>query len=562
MQVRLARTAGFCMGVRRAIELALDAVERWGEVYTAGPLVHNNQAIQMLRARGIEEEQDPPPSSAVLVRAHGLPPDELERLRAKGCTLIDATCPRVRAGQRKVEAWADEGRHIVIAGDRGHAEVKGLVARAGERASVISSCEEARSIELCGSAAFIAQTTFDASRFAEMESVLRSRVKGLAVSRSICPSTAERQEEIKTLARTAAAVVVVGGKHSANTCRLTEIASASGARVLHVETADELDGRDFEGCSSVVVTAGASTPAWVTQGVVERLRLFRGPLRGLLRAFEQVFVATSFFLALGAVALYYAASALSGRPPEPFMGLISFCFAFPMYAVNRLATVERTSPQMSMRAAFSAGHAGLLAVLALLCAVVGLAAAAWLDTNVFFALLAAEVAGGAYSLRILPRAKKRGKRLRDIPASKDIFIPAGWALVLVGLPCIASGELRPADLLAAGFVYLAVFAASVMLDMRDVEGDRLAGVETLPVLLGKKRAQYAVALAAIFLAVLLGAGAARGLSFGYWLMFLPAYVLIELRSSSVRHEFLWELIVGGCFIIAGALAGVWFFLGG
>ncbi len=560
MRVRLARTAGFCMGVRRAIDLALDAVDGPGEVFTAGPLVHNNQAVEMLRARGVKDKEDPPPSSVVLVRAHGLPPDEIERLRARGCTLVDATCPRVRAGQRKVEAWAKEGRHVIIAGDPGHAEVRGLVARAGEKVSVVSSPGEARSVEVSGPAAFIAQTTFNAARFNEMESTLRSRLEGLEIARSICSSTAERQEELRTLSQTADAIVVVGGRHSANTRRLAEIAGESAAAVFHIETADELDDRAFEDCSTVVVTAGASTPAWVTQGVVERLRLYGGPLRGLLRGFEHIFVATSFFLALGAVALYYASCALSGRPPDPFMGVVSFCFAFPMYAVNRLATVDRAATQMSMRAAFSAGHARLLSVLALLCAGVGLAAAAWLDVRALFALLAAEVAGGAYSLRILPHKKRRRKRLRDIPASKDIFIPAGWAFILVGLPAVTTRSVRPADLFSGAFVCLAVFAASVMLDMRDVEGDRLAGAETLPLLLGKKKAQYAVAMAAVLLAALLGAGAALGIStrFGYWLLFMPVYILVELRSHSVRHEFLWELIAGGCFIIAGALAFAWF----
>lgn len=276
--LNLAQTAGFCMGVRRAVAAAEDAAATAPQpVCTWGELIHNHSVGERLAARGVRpaaspRHEDLPAGGTVIIRAHGVPPETERALRAAGRTVVDATCPLVKKNQRVVEEAAAAGRFAVIAGDADHAETVALLARAAAGGMVIATPEEAAGREIPAGAVLLAQTTFSREVFTAVREVLEKRVPGLTARDTICAATAARQAETAKLAAACDTVVVVGGAHSANTRRLAEVARLAGARALLVEDASALRPEDFAAARAVAVTAGASTPDWDIVAVMERLR--------------------------------------------------------------------------------------------------------------------------------------------------------------------------------------------------------------------------------------------------------------------------------------------------
>lgn len=277
MKVIVAKTAGFCMGVRRAVDMATGAAET-GPAATFGPLVHNPQVVEKLAAGGVGMAQGLDqlvPPCQVVVRAHGAAKNDLEEMGHLGLTVVDATCPHVLRSRKLVSQAAAEGKTIVLVGDAGHAEVEGLTSWGQGRVRVISSCEEAEAISIKPPACVLAQTTFGRDQYDAITKALAARCPNIEVHDTICDATAARQHEVARLARQADILIVVGGMHSANTTRLAEIARASGILVQHVETAAQLDLdqlRQVAGRGGTAgVSAGASTPDDATQAVVDVL---------------------------------------------------------------------------------------------------------------------------------------------------------------------------------------------------------------------------------------------------------------------------------------------------
>lgn len=271
------------MGVQRAMDLALREARRTDQrVLTVGPLVHNPQALDMLARCGVvvraPEDRLDAPDTTIVVRAHGIPPDERRRLVETGARLVDATCPKVARAQAAVRTHAREGREVVIVGDPAHAEVVGLLGFAEGRGRVVETVDEARSHPFVERLCVVAQTTLQKSLFRAIAEVLCTRTKDCAVIDTICDATELRQEEMRRLARAVDLVVVVGGRDSANTAQLADIARRQGVPAFHVERADDLDGEAFLGVGIVAVMAGASTPQEVLEEVLCRLRSFGGEL--------------------------------------------------------------------------------------------------------------------------------------------------------------------------------------------------------------------------------------------------------------------------------------------
>jgi 4-hydroxy-3-methylbut-2-en-1-yl diphosphate reductase len=282
--VKRAAVLGQCMGVKRAASLALATARAEGavgaeassgkRVYTLGPLIHNPQAVAELEAAGVtalsEAELDGRVrDAAVVLRAHGVPPALKARLEALGARIVDATCPRVLASQRKAADYAARGWKVVIAGDEGHGEVAGIAGHA-PGASIVGGPGEAERVEADGPVALIAQTTIRKEEYAAIREVLERRFPVLEVVESICPCTEDRLRAVARLAREVEAVVIVGGRNSANTARLLAAAREIVGAAWLVETADELPAEAF-GYASVGLSAGASTPERLVDEVEARL---------------------------------------------------------------------------------------------------------------------------------------------------------------------------------------------------------------------------------------------------------------------------------------------------
>lgn len=272
-QIILARTSGFCMGVKRAMQMALDTAKKNpGAVFTCGPLIHNPQAVEFLKNHGVDSIDDwnLVDCGTIIIRAHGMPRGSIEEMQQKKLHTVDATCPHVVTSQKKIRKFSDDGFFIYIIGDPEHPEIQSLQSFASNY-KVISSFDEANNASFYEKIMIIAQTTFNAEQFQQIAEELKNSASQAIVCDSICRATFDRQKEITLLASDADAVVIVGGRSSANTRRLAQIAEKLCPRTFHVETAEELKPEFFQNTCRIVVSAGASTPDFITAKVIDFL---------------------------------------------------------------------------------------------------------------------------------------------------------------------------------------------------------------------------------------------------------------------------------------------------
>jgi len=531
VRVKVARKAGFCMGVRRALDIVIDAAQRDGggrtgsrRLSTLGPLIHNDQALEVLETRGVHAVDDLAEvvGGTVVIRAHGAGPTLRAEIDARSLTTIDATCPRVTRCQRAVERAAAEGRQVLIAGDPDHAEVRAMLDFAGGGVRVIRDAAEAGRVELSPPVTLVAQTTLRAETYAEIAAAVREKLggaggaDGLRVVHSLCRSTEDRQAETAELAREVDAVVVVGGRHSANTRMLAEMARRMGRAAFHVETADELDPADFEGFSVIGVTAGASTPAWVTERVVERIEEMGSRTRRWVTTISGALIGTSLLLALGAASVAYAAMGLAHIEARPGMLFIAFAYMFFAYAANRAGESSVALVAASTRMNFFYRNRRAILAVAGLLAAAALAVAFDVSARVGLYVLVAELVAALYSLRVLPlvRGVRRVGRPRDIPGSKDLLIAMAWAFMAVVLPHVAAAPAPapwPEPALTAVTVLVLSYSAATALALGDVHSDRLIGRENVAVLFGDGPARAVAATGAALVVLGTGALAAAGI---------------------------------------------------
>ncbi len=275
MKVVRAKHAGACYGVQRALDMAYAAILDGGETYTLGPLIHNPQVVSSLEAQGVRvaESVADVPSGAVVIRSHGVTPQVRREVDARGLEAIDATCPHVARAQKAAADLARSCGQVVVVGEAGHPEVEGLVAcarEAGGQVCVVASGADVPE-GLAAPVGVVVQTTQTREALDDVVAALAARGIAPEVKNTICFATRQRQEAAAELAAQVDAIVVIGGRNSSNTTRLADICAAACARTHHVEAPGELDPAWFEGCATVGVTAGASTPEEHIQAVVERL---------------------------------------------------------------------------------------------------------------------------------------------------------------------------------------------------------------------------------------------------------------------------------------------------
>jgi len=277
MKLLIAKNLGFCTGVNRAYRLAIQAAKKGGPVYILGYLVHNQKVIDELKEKGIQTVSDlreipKGASGSLIISAHGLPPEDYEKAKSTGLSIIDTTCPWVKRPQALAKKLSDEGYHIVIVGDKNHTEVAGILGWAGKRASVVDSVKEARKLTPKEKIAAIAQTTQSSKHFDEIVNALAERTKELQACNTICEATKKMQRSAVDVSRRAEIMLVIGDGKSANTRRLKELCEETGAKTYQIEGADSLDMNLLKGFDIIGLTAGASTPAYVIEDVIKKLR--------------------------------------------------------------------------------------------------------------------------------------------------------------------------------------------------------------------------------------------------------------------------------------------------
>lgn len=281
MQVLLAEEYGFCFGVERAVEMVEGALSEGANVRTLGPLIHNTQEIHRLEGAGVRTINAPVEvntGETAVIRAHGVTPEVQRELESRAERVIDATCPFVTKVQKLAERAAAEGRDVVVVGSPDHPEMIGVKGYAPERAYVVRDAGEVAALPPLHAPLVVSQTTLKLSTFLEAAEAVRAKSDSEPqVVNTICSATRDRQDAARALAGHVDAFYVIGGKHSSNSLKLLSVCKEQCEKSFLIETPEEIDAEALEGASRVGVTAGASTPNWLIEQVVARLREIGAP---------------------------------------------------------------------------------------------------------------------------------------------------------------------------------------------------------------------------------------------------------------------------------------------
>ncbi|MBU0951243.1 MAG: 4-hydroxy-3-methylbut-2-enyl diphosphate reductase [Elusimicrobia bacterium] len=276
MKIIVARSAGFCYGVKKAVDLAQKAPKfNRKPIYTIGPLMHNKHEVKRLSSIGINVlfSIDKADRGTVIIRTHGLPKATMSRLSRKRVDVIDATCPYVKRVQRLVEKLSKDGYNIAVIGEKNHPEVIGLVSYSSKTVVVVNSAGGIKNLKLKEPVAVVSQTTQSCEKFNKLVALIKKKYKTAKIFNTICNASNERQNEAKKLAKKVNVMLVLGGKNSGNTARLKDICLRH-VRTFHIESSRDLKKTWFGKQGVVGITAGASTPQWIIDGVVSSLREF------------------------------------------------------------------------------------------------------------------------------------------------------------------------------------------------------------------------------------------------------------------------------------------------
>ena len=282
MEIILAKTAGFCFGVKRAVETVYKqlAENKEGKIYTYGPIIHNEEVIKDMESKGIivlrtEEELKQIKDGTVIIRSHGVPRHICDYLEEKQISYVDATCPFVKKIHKIVMEESAKGSYIVIVGNGSHPEVEGIKGWAGSSATVISDAEDAEKFSappgkrVC----VVAQTTYNYNKFKELVEIISEKGYDIIVLNTICSATKERQEEAADIAKRVDAMIVIGDKHSSNTQKLFEICNHACNNTYYIQTLDDFDMNQLRSVETVGITAGASTPNKIIEEVQNNVRI-------------------------------------------------------------------------------------------------------------------------------------------------------------------------------------------------------------------------------------------------------------------------------------------------
>jgi len=567
MIIKAATTAGFCMGVRKAMELVLDEVRKGTmPLYTYGPLIHNKQALEHLESKGVKiwNNECPAAEATIVIRAHGVPPSVRNELKAAGIRIINGTCPRVARVQSIIKSYSRKGYSIIIVGDRDHAEVLGLIGYSQSNTYVIGSIDEIGSLPYIEKACVVAQTTQHAEIYKTAIDILKEKIPSLCSFDTICDATIKRQNEVKRLASETGCVVVVGGFHSANTLRLAQIAHEAGSKVIHIETQDELDLSVFDNISSIGVTAGASTPSWLIESVVKKIDHYKNVRENkktfILKRFLSALVASNFFGAIGITSLAYTSFYHTGIQHLYAFSFIVFFYIYSMHILNRLFDEDAHARSDPANKLFLLENRRFLMISSFIAVFIATGITLTINLSTFFTFILITSLGVSYSFAMLPI--KSGKRnrvaVKHIPGFKGFA--EGTAIIILSILAYTASGFAIFTSLAVTLnmllVFVCIFFRTIFLENIQIRRDMMIGVSAIPILLGEKQTGQLLRglLILLFLTVII---AAITLCPHFYYYFIPVTGLTLCFTFYVKYPKLtsinFELLLDFSFILLGLL---------
>ncbi len=575
MEIKLAKTAGFCMGVRRAVDIVLEIAqhETGHSIYTYGPLIHNPQTIELLKARGVNpveniEEIRDKQNAILIIRAHGIAPAERKKIKESGVKIIDATCPKVGYVQAIIKKHAALGYTVVIVGDKEHPEVDALLGYTGGRGVTVITTEDVDKLSSLGEVCVVAQTTQNLDDYEKIINKIKKIYPQAVVFNTICSSTQQRQAEIIALAGEMDAMFIVGGKNSANTRRLADLARKQQTPTFHIETVAEMENVNFTPYDRIGVSAGASTPNWIIDHVMDKIadrQSRKLKTIGFLLNLWILAIKTDVYSAIGAGCLCVACMLLQEINVNISYVAIASFFVYGMHVLNRLISRKPAGFVGSFREETYRKHEKFYLYAAVFSIVIALVLAFINGALPFTFLFFVSLAGVLYNMKIMPKGW-RFQRLKDLPGSKNIFMATAWGTVTAILPALNINNFLNAQMIVAfGFAFGIVFIRSAMSDILEFQSDKLIGRETIPVLFGKINTKIVLKIISLILFVILlfsyPAGWSSSLSFFLLACLLYIWICFLLcdRTSGLSGAVM-EGMLETIYIIAGLSVLFWSFI--
>lgn len=493
MAIIVSKRAGFCMGVRKAIEETLKL--RYGgenNICTLGPLIHNPQVLEILKKLGIENKkiEEIKEGETVIIRAHGVPPDVIEKLKEKKCKIINLTCPRVAKVQAQAKKAKNEGKVVILVGDKEHAETKGIIGYAGEGSICISSIEEAKKLKIKGEAVLLAQTTFSEKEYYEISKILKEKNPDLEVIETICDATSARQEEAKRLAKKVDAMVVVGGNISANTRRLKEIIEKEGKPAFLLEDENFIP-EELKEYKKIGVTAGASTPNWLINRVLEKLIELRAKGIWKLMWKTLAFITRSNLLIfLSSFSIIFIISKIFNFKIPIQSYFIGPMFLYSFHTLNSISEKRAQEINEPAQQIFIEKNKKYLKTLSII----------FLFISLFLSFFSSIYHGiFTFFSIILGMLYLFPSPLLQIPCSKDIFTSSAWSIYTTIFNFSISEK---PDLLISFltffFFFFVFLCRAIVFDLKDIQGDRMVGKETIPIYFGLKSSIFLFKVSLLF----------------------------------------------------------------
>ena len=563
MKIALAKHSGFCFGVKNAVARVVEEINSSDNtILVYGPLIHNPQTVEILENRGLKtiHSLDSIKNHSVAVRTHGAPLNELKIIKESASKTFNLTCPKVARVQSTIKTHSADGCHTIIIGDSSHAEVVGLKSFATNGVTVVSSLEESNNIAQADKYLLVSQTTIDRELFDSIVKKLKDKLPNMTVVNTICDSTGNRQNDVhEGIKKGIDTLIVVGGKNSANTTMLARIGADKAIKTFHIETEQELSFEDFENSKYILVTAGASTPGWIINNVLEKLYFIKykkgNPLFRGLKALAEFLVRTNLLSAIFAFFSTFFIQSAGIFTAFPSLPLISMLYIFSMYSTNNYFDRDFLKLSNSSKYEIYKKFGNYLTFLSLIFLVASFYLIRNYSSESIILLALSSIFGFIYFTHPVKKIINTLKppSIKKLYGSKIVTV-LGWLTVVVIVPSIQFKPDKSLVLFMAVLILCIITERHLIIGNIAYQGDFIFGRVSLPIWLGSKTTRILNCILSLLSVLTCAAAVYQTSSPSLFALLIPVLYYIILMEITARVEYpislIYEILTDLNFIIA------------